>query len=290
MAETDIKILACDDEISILESVKAVLISEGYQVITARNGKEAVELFKRYFPDLVILDVSMPGMTGFEVLDRIKPYFRDRYIPVIFMTVSVKINDKLKALHGGAVDYLTKPVSPEELLARIQNFLKIKKQHDILKKEATFDAMTGLLNKKHFINKAEEEIEKSYRNRTPLTFILIDIDNFKEINDSLGHLAGDRVIVDFAKKLKKSVRKIDLIGRFGGDEFMVMLIHKRRQEAEAVVRRLKKAMAKAINFEGNKINITFSMGIIEAPGITKVTIHELLKKADKALYNAKHTR
>jgi len=287
MEERNIKILVCDDEPSILEVLKTILIAEGYHIVTASNGKEAIDLFKKESPDLIILDVSMPGMTGFEVLDKIKVYFGENYTPVLFLTASIKIDDKLRALHSGAVDYLVKPVSPDELTARIQNFLEIKGKHDHLKQEATFDWMTGAFNKGYFLKKAEEELEKSHRNRVPLTFILTDIDNFKKINDTLGHLAGDKVIREFAERLKKFVRKIDLIGRFGGDEFMVMLSHKGANQAEVVAERLKKAMKRPVAFEGNKLSITFSMGIVEAKESHGTDINNLFKIADKALYEAK---
>lgn len=282
-----IKILVCDDDSSILEVLKTILLSEGYEVVAAKNGMEAIEIFKKESPNLIILDVSMPGMTGFEVLDKIRTYFGERYIPVIFLTASIKIDDKLRALHGGAVDYLVKPVSPDELTARIKNFLELKEKHDKLKDEATFDWMTGTFNKGYFLKKAEEELEKSLRNNIPLTFILMDIDNFKEINDTLGHLAGDKVIREFAERLKRQMRKIDLIGRFGGDEFMVMLSHKRKEEALVAAERLQKAMKKPIIFEKNKINTSISMGVIEVKDIKKVEMNYLLKRADEALYEAK---
>lgn len=282
-----VKILVCDDELSILEVLKTILLSEGYEVVAAKNGMEAIEIFKKESPNLIILDVSMPGMTGFEVLDKIRTYFGERYIPVIFLTASIKIDDKLRALHGGAVDYLVKPVSPDELTARIKNFLELKEKHDKLKDEATFDWMTGTFNKGYFLKKAEEELEKSLRNNIPLTFILMDIDNFKEINDTLGHLAGDKVIREFAERLKRQTRKIDLIGRFGGDEFMVMLSHKRKEEALVAAERLQKAMKKPIIFEKNKINTSISMGVIEVKDIKKVEMNYLLKRADEALYEAK---
>lgn len=284
----NIKILVADDEPSILSGVKAVLLSEGYDVLTAKNGKEAVEIFKKESPDLVILDVSMPHLSGFEVLDRIKKYFGERYIPVIFLTVSVKIDDKLRALHGGAVDYLTKPASPEELLARIRNFIEIKEKHDGLKKAATYDWMTGALNKAHFVKKAKEELEKAVRNKTPLSFIFMDIDRFKKINDEIGHLAGDKVISEFANRLKKLIRRIDLIGRFGGDEFMLMLPHKGKKEALIVADRLiRDIKTKTIIFEKHKIPLSASMGIISLKTDKKIDISSLIKLADEALYEAK---
>lgn len=288
MRTKKIKILIADDEPSILSGVRDILLSEDYSVVTARNGKEAVEVFKKESPDLVILDVSMPYLSGFQVLDKIKKYFGERYTPVIFLTVSIKIDDKLRAFHGGAVDYLTKPVSPEELLARIKTFIEIKDRHDRLKQAATYDWMTGALNKAHFIEKAKEELEKALRNKTPLSFIFMDIDHFKKINDEIGHLAGDTVISEFANRLKRAIRKIDLIGRFGGDEFMLMLPHKGKKEALTVATRLGKNIKKrTIIFEKNKMHVTASMGIVSIKTDKKININALIKLADEALYEAK---
>ncbi len=288
MRTKKIKILIADDEPSILSGVRDILLSEDYSVVTARNGKEAVEVFKKESPDLVILDVSMPYLSGFQVLDKIKKYFGERYTPVIFLTVSIKIDDKLRAFHGGAVDYLTKPVSPEELLARSKTFLEIKDRYDRLKQAATYDWMTGALNKAHFIEKAKEELEKALRNKTPLSFIFMDIDHFKKINDEIGHLAGDTVISEFANRLKRAIRKIDLIGRFGGDEFMLMLPHKGKKEALTVATRLGKNIKKrTIIFEKNKMHVTASMGIVSIKTDKKININALIKLADEALYEAK---
>lgn len=281
------KILACDDDEGALEAIKDILLAEGYDVVTANNGEEAIEAFKKESPDLIILDVSMPKMTGFEALDKIKPYFGERYTPVIFLTASIKIDHKLKALHSGAVDYLVKPVSPDELTARIRNFLELKEKQDILRKEATFDWMTGVLNKAYFLRQAGEELEKSLRNRVPLTFMLTDIDGLKKINDTFGHLAGDKLIREFAERLKHFVRKIDLIGRFGGDEFMIMLSHKSERQARVVVERLKKSMTKPVIFESKKIGITFSTGIVCIRGDEATSVNILLKRADEVLYEAK---
>lgn len=282
------KILIADDEPSIRDAVKAILLSDHYDVVIASNGKEAVEVFKKESPDLVILDVSMPYMTGFQALESIKKFMGERYIPIIFMTVSVKIDDKLKALYGGAVDYLTKPVSPGEILARVKNFLEIKEKHDRLQEAAVYDWMTGAMNKGHFLKKAKEELEKSVRNKTPLSFIFMDIDHFKKINDEIGHLAGDFVISEFGKRVKKAIRNVDLLGRFGGDEFMLMLPHKNKKDAMTVAVRVKQVIStKAFLFEKKKIGITASQGIVSLHTDKNIDIDNLLKMSDEALYEAK---
>jgi len=288
MEAKKIRILAADDDPDILKAVKNILLSEGYQVITARNGREAVEIFKKESPDLVILDVNMPYLSGFRVLDKIKKYFGERYIPVIFLTVSVEIDDKLRALHGGAVDYLTKPPHLTELLARIKNFIEIKEKHDVLKQAATYDWMSGAMNRAHFIEKAKDELKKALRNKTPLSFIFMDIDHFKKINDEIGHLAGDAAITEFAGRIKKAIRNIDLLGRFGGDEFMLMMPHKGKKEALIVAERLiNNTKRKAVVFEKKKIDITASMGIVSLKTDREIKMPTLIKLADEALYQAK---
>ena len=147
--------------------------------------------------------------------------------------------------------------------------------------------MTGTLNKVHFLIRAQDELEKAARNKVPLVFILIDIDKFKAINDTLGHLAGDKVLCDFTDVLKRFMRKIDLVGRFGGDEFMIMLSHKTESEARIVIDRLRNALKKPIIFEKNKINITFSAGIVSVKATKTLDINKLFNKSDKALYDAK---
>ncbi len=282
------KILIADDEPSIRDAVKAILLSEGYNVITAKNGKEAFEMFKKESPDLVILDVNMPYLTGFQTLEKIKSVLGERYLPILFMTVSIEVDDKLKALYGGAVDYLTKPAEPEELLARIKNFLEIKAKHDHLKEAAVYDWMTGAMNKGHFIKEARQELEKAVRNKIPISFIFMDLDHFKEINDTIGHLAGDFVISEFGRRLKKMIRKIDLLGRFGGDEFCIMLPHKGKKHAVCASKRIQEAVSgKPIVYEKKKIRITASQGVVSLESGVQHDIEELMASADEALYQAK---
>jgi diguanylate cyclase (GGDEF)-like protein len=288
MDNSKTKILIADDESSIRDALKAILLSENYNVIIAKNGKEAIELFKRDSPDLVILDVCMPHMNGFEALEQLKKLLGERYLPILFLTVSNEIDAKLKALYGGAMDYLTKPVSPEELLARVKNFLEIKEKHDKLKEAAVYDWMTGAMNKGHFLKEAGDELEKALRNKTPISFIFMDIDHFKKINDEIGHLAGDFVITEFGCRLKKNIRKIDLLGRFGGDEFMIMLPNKGKKDALAVARRIEESIRKKkISFEKKNVTITTSQGIVSLETADKIALEDLVKLADEALYEAK---
>jgi len=282
------KILIADDESAIRDALKAILLSAEYNVVEARDGKEAIEAFKRESPDLVILDVSMPRFSGFKVLDKIKKYMKERYIPILFLTVSGKTDHKLTALRSGACDYLTKPISPEELLARIGNFLEIKREHDQLKKAALHDWMTGAINKKHFIKMAKDEMVKAVRNKTPLSIIFMDIDHFKAVNDTLGHMTGDYIIIEFASRVKKNIRNIDLFSRFGGDEFMVMLPHKALKEAGIVAKRIRDSVRqRPFVHERRKIRVTVSQGIVELPAKKNISVNRFIKLADEALYKAK---
>jgi len=282
------KILLADDEASFRDIIKHILRSEKYEVVTAKNGKEAVDIFKKESPDLVILDVSMPYLNGIQVFEKIKKFFGERYIPVLFLTASMEVDTRLKALYKGAVDYVTKEISPEEILARVKNFLEIKNKHDKLLEAAVYDWMTGALNKGHFLKKAKEELEKAVRNNVPLSFLFMDLDHFKKINDEIGHLAGDAVIREFGNRLKKTIRKIDLLGRFGGDEFMVMLPHKGAKESLVVAMRVKKILAKKpVLFEKKKIPLVVSQGIVSCETGRDISMDYLIKLADEALYEAK---
>jgi two-component system, sensor histidine kinase ChiS len=282
------KILVVDDEPQILDGLKALLAADYYNVVTAKTGKEAVNAFRKESPDLVILDVVLPDFDGFEILKKIKKDMKDKYIPVIFLTASVDMESKVKAFHSGAVDYLTKPFSTAELLVRIESFLNIKKQHDMLKEDAIYDKMTGVLNKVHFMQRAGEEIRKGYIYRKILAFIIVDIDNFKQINDSFGHLAGDQVIVNVGARIKDVVRPTDVFGRFGGDEFTFLLPNTDAKGASVIAKRLiSEIETHPVVYEKDKIKLSISIGIADTYKRNIQELEDLVKLADEALYKAK---
>jgi len=282
------KILIADDEASIRDGLKAILTPENYDLLFAKDGREAVELFKRQSPDLVILDVSMPILTGFQALEKIKKFVGERYVPIIFLSATANVDYRVKALSGGAVDYLAKPISPIELIIRVRNFMTMKNKHDELNQAAVYDWMTGALNKGPFLKKAEEELERSKRNNTPLSLIFMDADKFKEINDTVGHIAGDNVIMEIGKRLRRSVRNIDLIGRFGGDEFMVLLPSKGLKETTIVAKRIQDSISsRPVTFEKKRIKITLSQGGIALEQHGKESLREIMRAADESLYESK---
>ncbi|MDD4202820.1 MAG: diguanylate cyclase [Candidatus Omnitrophica bacterium] len=288
MPEKKARILIADDEPSLREIIKTILESENYYVHDVCCGQEAVDAFREGIFDLVILDVNMPDFSGFEVLNKIKPYFEGKYVPIIFLTVSTNIEDKLKALKGGAVDYLTKPVSHDELIARIDNFLVIKTKHDKLSKEVIYDNMTGVLNKDYFLKRVSEETEIANRNRTPVSLIFIDGDRFKNINDTKGHMAGDYVIKEIGQMLKNVIRDVDLIGRFGGDEFVILLPGKGKADLEIVCKRIQEFFQKKpIEYNGQKIPITLSQGAAYFGGKGEVNVNAIVRVADETLYTVK---
>ena len=288
MIENKVRILIADDEPSLRNIITTILEAANYSVCAVCCGEEALNAFKDEPFDLVMLDVNMPDMDGFEVLKRLKPMFEGKYIPVVFLTVSTEIEHKLKALKSGAVDYLVKPVSPDELVARVENFLALKKQHDLLLQSAVYDKMTGVLNKEYFSKRVEEEVSRAVRDNTNLSLIFIDGDKFKTINDTVGHMAGDKVIEDMGLMLRNIIRDVDLIGRFGGDEFVVLLPNKGKKDLEAVCKRIKKyTKDNVIVFEDKKIKFTVSQGATFFSGTNAIKANDLIYTADECLYAVK---
>lgn len=282
------KILIVDDEAILLHGLKSLLSAEDYEVVGAENGRSAVELFKKEEPDLVVLDVGLPDIDGFEVLERIMKFQKDKYIPVIFLTATVDMGAKIKAFHGGAVDYLTKPFSTAELLVRIENFLRIKKQHDMLKDESIHDKMTGVLNKVNFMKETDEELRRAFIYKKTAALIMADIDNFKHINDKYGHLAGDQVITELSSAIKRIIRPTDILGRFGGDEFVLLLPNTDAEGASFIAKRLIEEIGeKPVKYEKEELALSVSLGIADTKGRDIRETGTLVKLADKALYKAK---
>ncbi len=210
------RILVCDDEPHILQILRFTLEKAGYQVATARNGKEALERVTVLRPDLVLLDIMMPEMTGYEVCRKMREDYRLNQIPVIMLTAKGDLSERVKGLEDGANDYLVKPYSNEELLLRVRNVL----DWNIKQKEA--NPLTGLPGN----TAIERELKRKINLRKPFAFLYIDIDNFKGFNDYYGYQKGDETISFLAAILVKTVEKLgskeDFIGHVGGDDFVMI--------------------------------------------------------------------
>ena len=292
MAET---ILITEDEKHIAELLKIILESKGYTTVQAGDGVTALKLADELKPDLILLDVLLPGKNGYEVLNLLKenPALAD--IPVIFVTVNAETTSKVVGLRLGGYDYITKPFDIEELLARVESVLRIKNLQDNLRAQnlrlselLVTDPLTGLYNRRFLMERLTEELERAKRYRYPIACLMINIDNFKEINDQYGHLQGDQALQQIALLLKNSSRVVDIIVRYGGEEFLQVLPQTDLGGAKVVGERFRTLVLEKrfIADQPEKI-ITVSLGASAFATNNIRSREELLKLADGALYEAK---
>ncbi len=289
------RILIVDDDPANLRLVQETLDGLGYTVDTAVDGVQALEKVRQRTPDLLILDVMMPRMNGLEVCRIVKSMSTESFIPIILVTVQGDIDSKVTGLKLGADDYLAKPYNPLELRARVLSMLRIKSLQDKINAKrrdlealSVTDDLTALLNHRALQHRLKDEFARAQRYNEPLSVLMIDIDQFKEINDKYGHLFGDRVLTDVAGILQKSVREIDICARYGGDEFMVVLPQTHFSGSLTVADRIWRSVA-AHELEENKavVRITVSVGISFFPNKNVATVEQLISFADQALYQAK---
>ncbi|WP_457748695.1 diguanylate cyclase [Sulfurimonas sp.] len=282
-------ILVVDDTIANLDILVELL--DQYDVIDATNGKDALEIVEDEHIDLILLDIMMPEMDGYEICQRLKSEENTKDIPIIFITAKTDENSIERAYDIGGADYVTKPFQPKELLARVKKELQIQELMNNLKLLASTDPLTKLYNRRYFANVSQHILELSKRQKNNLSIIIIDIDKFKNINDTYGHQAGDSVIVALANKLLHSHRKSDLACRYGGEEFVILLPNTQRNEALQVAEKLRKEIADiSVDFQNKQhICFTVSIGVSEVVVANEPNIEKALKRADDALYEAKNS-
>ncbi|MBU8911283.1 MAG: diguanylate cyclase [Desulfobacterales bacterium] len=286
-------ILIVDDDSAIKESVKKYLTIQNYEVKTALNAYEALEILNSFKADVVLTDVTMQGMDGLELTRRIKELYD---IDVMVMTgYSAKYSYE-KAVQAGASDFIFKPFRFEELNLRIHRVLReaafTKERADLLKKLrklAITDALTGLYNSRHFFSQIKIEIDRYKRYSRPLSLLILDIDFFKNYNDTWGHLDGDKVLMRIGKTVKPCMRSMDTAYRYGGEEFIVILPETSLQKACVVGARIKDNIASQVFVPepGIKTSITVSIGATEL--VKGEDFKSFIKRADKALYKSKDT-
>ena len=277
------KILIVDDEQMMLMLAKRVL-SEKYEVVTARSGAEGIEVYDREQPDMILSDLLMPEMNGFEMYETLQKN-SDKHIPIIFMTSDDSDEAEGRGFDQGAADFLRKPFRPAALLRRVDNTLGNVERIRYLTEEATMDEMTGLLNKVS-VNKQLTELVKHETG----VLMMIDLDSFKLINDMHGHDMGDRVICRFAELIKNTTRNGDIAGRIGGDEFIVFCLGCQEESmVKTITERLNESIfASAKEYIGGEMNIPLgaSVGAVFVNDSDE-DYNELFKRADKALYSVK---
>lgn len=303
-AATEGRILVVDDVRTNIRLIEAYLGKAGYRVAAAHDGEQALSRIGEAAPDLVLLDVMMPRLDGFETCARIKENPRTRHIPVILLTSLNAIEDKIKGQAAGADDFVTKPFDRVELLLRVRSMLRIKALHDQLAEKiadlegakrrlrhlADTDGLTLLYNKRYIDEYLATEVSRARRYDRELSIVLLDIDHFKEFNDSHGHPTGDALLEQLGTLLARSIRQIDCAGRYGGDEFALVLPETAKRGAETVARWLRAVVA-GHGFRDSKGrpvgSVTVSIGVATFPADAE-EVDGLIEAADRWLYRAKH--
>lgn len=283
------RVLVIDDSESIHKLIEARLRPEGLEVIGELDGERGIERAISEEPDLILLDVGLPDVDGFEVCRQLKEHPSTRDVPIIFLTGTTSTDSKVKGLDLGAVDYVTKPFDQVELRARVRAALRTKRLQDILEQQSFLDGLTGLWNRTYLDRRTESELTVARRYGRALTLVMVDIDHFKRLNDTHGHLFGDVVLQGIGDALRAYARRSDIVARYGGEEFAILLTNTTMKAGLFVAERLRSSI-ESRNFEahGEVVHITASFGLCcteEFEG--ERTPENLMRAADLALYASK---
>ena len=291
------RVLLVEDNESDVKLIRSYLHRLPYRLAVAASGEEALIRAEREKIDLVLLDIMLPGLDGFEVCHSLRKMEQTRHVQIVMITCLSDLENKLRGIELGADDFLVKPVNARELTGRIDILLKKKAYMDSLSKNcetalnsAIIDGLTGLYNNAYFKRFLDLEVKRSLRQGYPVSLVMIDIDDFKNHNDTLGHPAGDMILKECAQVIRDNVREIDLPVRYGGDEVAVVLPYCDTKSALHVIARIRQALAAHIF--SNKLplpagSVTLSMGIAMSTS-DAASAEELIEKADRMLYRAKN--
>src|SRR2546423_143629 len=301
------RILVVDDHEDNIELLRARLEARGYEVDGANDGYQALEQVEKVCPDLILLDVMMPKMDGMEVVRRLKAKISSKelpFIPVIMQTALDSTENKVEGLDAGADDYITKPINFAELEARVNSLLRIKalqsdlaarekelsELNDNLRQISLTDGLTQIENGRSLEDRLHDRWQHSVRLHEPLALVMCDIDKFKSVNDHYGHQAGDSVLKEFAQLLKTEAREIDRVGRYGGEEFLLILPGTVLDAAVTFAERLREKVERhTFTYTGGTLCRTMSCGVAGSPHPRVKDQEALLKASDDALYVAKET-
>src|SRR5256714_143328 len=301
------RILVVDDHEDNIELLRARLEARGYEVEGASDGQAALDAVERTCPDLILLDVMMPRMDGMEVVRRLKAKSEANelpFIPVIMQTALDSTENKVEGLDAGADDYITKPINFAELEARVNSLLRIKalqsdlaarekelsELNDKLRQISLTDGLTQIENRRSLEERLDDMWQHSVRLHEPIALVMCDIDKFKTVNDNFGHQAGDSVLKEFAQLLKTEAREIDRVGRYGGEEFLLILPGTVLDAAVTFAERLREKVERhTFTYTGGTLCRTMSCGVAGSPHPRVKDQEALLKASDDALYVAKET-
>jgi two-component system cell cycle response regulator len=292
-----VRILVADDDPVSLRLMEHMLQNSGYKVITVDNGQEAASvLSKADGPRLALIDWMMPGLDGPGVCRAVRGRHDDAYVYMLLLTSKQSSGDVVQGLEAGADDYLTKPCHPAELKARLHTGRRVLQLEDKLVEarekmrfKATHDALTSLWDRGAILALLQSELSRSRREHSPVSLLLCDIDHFKEVNDRYGHLAGDEVLQEVSKRLQDAVRSHDAVGRYGGEEFLIVMGGTRGDELKDRAEQVRNAIScLPFSTKHGMIPVSLSLGVTTIEDWDKsLPIEPFLKEADDALYRAK---
>jgi diguanylate cyclase (GGDEF)-like protein len=295
LAETSLRgarILIVDDDPLQCKHFSRLVVEWAAVAFTATSLAEALRLYRTVMPDLVMLDVLMPHVDGYKLSQIFKR--EGRFVPIILLTALDDLESKRRGLAAGADEFLTKPVNGLELQIRATSMLRIKRladeletANDKLRALATIDALTQLPNRRVLSERLAFEFARAARYVHPLSCLMVDVDHFKKVNDTFGHQVGDKVLCEVGAILQKTIRATDLVGRYGGEEFMVILPQTRGADARIAAERLRRAVATLPRESPDVPEVTVSIGVAAMEQQLASTVDELVHRADQALYKAK---
>jgi diguanylate cyclase (GGDEF)-like protein len=271
--------------------LEARLEGEGLALEHAFDGTEALVKVRADPPDLILLDLELPGMSGFSVCKALKGELHTSAVPVIFLSGKGDVESKVRGLDLGAIDFVNKPFEPAELRARVRAALRTKRLQDLLTVRAQVDGLTGLLNRSYFDRRLAEELAAARRFHRRVCLVILDIDHFKRINDRHGHPFGDRVLQALGEALTATVRATDAACRYGGEEFALILGETGRTDGLAACRRVQERIAQIeLRAAGERVTLSASYGVVASDQFIAVPSPAvLIEAADSALYTAKRT-
>jgi len=289
------KILVIDDSRLIAHVAKTILTKRKHEVILAQDGMAGLEAAKSERPDMILLDLIMPVMDGYQVCEQLKEEGSTKEIPIIMLTSKAEPADKVKGLEMGALDYVTKPFDEGELVARVNTQLQLKELHEALQEKnrqlqemANRDGLTGLYNHRYFHEQLSKDFLRARRYHEFLSCVMLDIDHFKKFNDTYGHQTGDVVLSTLGHVIEDSIRDSDLAARYGGEEFALVLYHTDGPGAFHVAERLRQMVeSHEVRDKDSVLHVTISIGVSTFPSEKIRDSKELIECADKALYKAK---
>lgn len=282
-------VLIVDDQKSNLRVLGDLLRDEA-RIMLARSGVQALTKAAREHPDLILLDVVMPGIDGLQLIQLFKRRAETSAIPVIFITAATDLHREVECFELGASDFIQKPFNPLAVLARVRLHLQLARQRRLLEELAHLDPLTAVGNRRRFDEQLRAEWQLAVSRRRPMAIAMLDIDYFKQYNDTYGHAAGDQALSRVAQMLEQRVRERDCLARYGGEEFVLLLPGASREAAEAVLERCRQGIAElriAHPLADDRLWLTISMGLACCEPTTEQTPDWLLKAADTLLYQAK---